>query len=49
MFDLFKQNENNTTQDVKMLRHKLLQFIKEQLQRWEGGEGNAIKGMQLFF
>ncbi|MGV3529378.1 MAG: FHA domain-containing protein [Flavisolibacter sp.] len=48
MFDLFKQNENNTTQDVKMLRHKLLQFIKEQLQRWEGGEGNAIKGMQLF-
>lgn len=48
MFDLFKQNDDHATQDVKMLRHRLLQFMKEQLQRWEGGEGNAIKGMQLF-
>lgn len=31
-----------------MLRHQVLQFIKEQLQRWEGGEGRSIRGVQLF-
>lgn len=48
MFDLFKQNDENATQDVKMLRHQLLQFIKQQLQKWEGGEGSNIKGLQIF-
>jgi hypothetical protein len=48
MFDLFKQNNTEATQDVKTLRQRILQYIKEQLQRWEGGEGNNIKGMQLF-
>lgn len=48
MFDLFKTKEDNSAPDVKTLRHNLLQFIKEQLQKWEGGEGNNIKGLQLF-
>jgi len=48
MFDLFKPKEENTSPDVKTLRHQLLQFIKDQLQKWEGGEGNNIKGLQLF-
>ncbi|HVK97401.1 MAG TPA: FHA domain-containing protein [Flavisolibacter sp.] len=48
MFDFFKQNVEDQKGDVKIVRHQLLQFIKEQLQRWEGGEGRNIKGMQLF-
>ncbi len=34
--------------DVKGIRGALLQFIKEQLQKVEGGEGQNIKGMHLF-
>jgi hypothetical protein len=34
--------------DVKGIRHAILQFIKEQLQKAEGGEGSLIKGLQLF-
>ena len=49
MFDLFKPKEEASAPDVKSLRQSLLLFIKEQLQKWEGGEGAAIKGMQLFF
>lgn len=49
MFDLFKQKEEASAPDVKSLRQNLLLFIKDQLQRWEGGEGANIKGMQLFF
>ncbi len=48
MLDIFKKNDEKTTQDVKTIRHQLLQFIKEQLRRWEGGEGNNIKGIQIF-
>lgn len=48
MFDFFKQKEEASSPDVKTIRHQLLQFIKEQLQKWEGGEGAGIKGMQLF-
>lgn len=48
MFDLFKQNDSVAPLDVKTVRHRLLQFIKEQLQKYEGGEGNNIKGIQLF-
>lgn len=48
MFDFLKQGDENAPQDVKSLRHKMLQFIKEQLQRWEGGEGNNIRGLQLY-
>ncbi|HEY0041338.1 MAG TPA: FHA domain-containing protein [Flavisolibacter sp.] len=48
MFDLFKQKEEASAPDVKTLRHQLLQFIKDQLKKWEGGEGSTIKGLQLF-
>lgn len=48
MFDLFKQKDEASAPDVKTTRHSLLQFIKDQLQKWEGGEGANIKGMQLF-
>jgi hypothetical protein len=48
MFDIFKKSDENATQDVKTIRHRVLQFIKEQLQKWEGGEGNNIKGIQIF-
>jgi hypothetical protein len=34
--------------DVKGIRHALLQFIKEQLQKNEGGEGGIIKALKLF-
>ena len=47
MFDFLKQKNDSTRPDVKTVRHQLLSFIKEQLQRWEG-EGSYIKGMQLF-
>lgn len=46
MFDFFKNNED--ANDVKSLRQSLLLFIKDQLKKWEGGEGVNIKGMQLF-
>lgn len=48
MFDFFKQKEEASAPDVKSTRHHLLQFIKEQLQKWEGGEGANIRGLQLF-
>lgn len=47
MLDFLKPQNAGTPMDVKTIRHKLLHFIKEQLQRWEG-EGSRIKGMQLF-
>ena len=34
--------------DIKSLRHSLVLFIKSQLQKWEGGEGGRVKGLQLF-
>lgn len=46
MFDFLKKD--NSAPDVKALRQNLLLFIKDQLKKWEGGEGNNIKGMQLF-
>jgi hypothetical protein len=48
MFDLFKRNENRGPKDVKGLRDSLLRFIKEELQKAEGGEGRHIKGINLF-
>lgn len=47
----------NTTQplpegaspDVKLVRSRLLQALKEQLARAEGGEGGNIRGLHLFF
>lgn len=46
--DLFKKDKD-TSPDVKTIRDRLLYFIKEQLQKVEGGEGSNIKGLHLFF
>lgn len=46
--NLFSKNVDEKPQDVKMLRDKLLQCIKDQLSKAEGGEGNNIKGLHLF-
>src|SRR5215216_8045870 len=48
MLDLFKKDKEAGSQDVKTIRDKLLHFIKEQLQKVEGGEGSNIKGLHLF-
>src|SRR5690349_4005881 len=48
MFRFFRSKNENEVPDIKMIRQKLLQFIKEQLQRREGGEGAYIRSLQLF-
>lgn len=48
MFDFFKRKTENSILDVKSVRERLLQFIKEQLKKAEGGEGANIKGIQLY-
>ena len=48
MTTLFQPKKTETASDVKMIRNILLQFIKEQLSKAEGGEGGNIKGLQLF-
>ena len=48
MLDFLKQKNDRQPLDVKFLRNKLLQFIKEQLQRREGGEGSNIRGIELY-
>jgi hypothetical protein len=45
MFNIFKAS---TPSDVKEIRECLLQFIKQQLQKTEGGEGGNIKGITLY-
>ncbi len=44
MFNLFKERRP----DVKGIRNILLQFIKEKLQRAQGGEGSNIMGVYVF-
>ena len=48
MFDFLKTGSASHPQDVKRLRVTLLQFLKETLQQVESGEGQHIKGLQLF-
>lgn len=48
MFDFFKKQKEESPKDVKGIRDSLLQFIKEQLQKAEGGEGGNIRGLYLF-
>ncbi len=48
MLNFLKQKNDQPLLDVKIIRNKLLQFIKEQLQRREGGEGSNIRGMELY-
>jgi hypothetical protein len=44
MFDLFKSKPT----DIKGIRASLLQFIKDQFQKVEGGEGSNIRGLCLY-
>lgn len=48
MFERFRKKEEGTTPDVKNIRDRLLRFIKEQLQQWEGGEGKNIRNIHLY-
>ncbi len=48
IFDLFKSGTTEQPDDVKGIRHALLQFIKQVLQKAEGGEGANIKGLCLY-
>lgn len=48
MFNLFGKEPSEKPQDVKAVREALLVFIKQELQKLEGGEGKHIKGFQLF-
>jgi hypothetical protein len=48
MFNFFKSGSADRPTDVKAVRYALLQFIKQELQKAEGGEGGNIKGLCLF-
>jgi len=48
MFNLFSKNASEKPQDVKAIREAILVFIKQELQKMEGGEGKHIKGFQLY-
>ncbi|QNK63695.1 FHA domain-containing protein [Pedobacter sp. PAMC26386] len=48
MFDFFKKNKTDNPLDAKSLREVVLQFIKEELQKLDGGEGKHLKALQVF-
>ncbi|MBD1391539.1 FHA domain-containing protein [Mucilaginibacter glaciei] len=48
MFNLFKSDNEDRPADVKGIRYELLQFVKQELQKAEGGEGGNIKGLNLY-
>jgi membrane-bound inhibitor of C-type lysozyme len=48
LFNLFNKSTPEKPQDVKTVREALLLFIKQELQKMEGGEGSHIKGIELF-
>lgn len=48
MFNFFNKNTPEKPQDVKAIREALIVFIKQELQKMEGGEGKHIKGFQLY-
>ena len=48
MLDIFRKDKETGSLDAKTIRDRLLHFIKEQLQKVEGGEGSNIKGLHLF-
>lgn len=47
-FSLFKRSGEKQPWDVKSLREAILRFIKESLQKIEGGEGGHIKELKLY-
>lgn len=48
MFNFFKNDKPDRPSDVKGIRYELLQFIKHELQKAEGGEGGNIRGLNLY-
>lgn len=48
MFSFFKKNTPERPQDVKTVREALLLFIRQELQKMEGGEGRHIRGLELY-
>jgi hypothetical protein len=48
MFDIFKKNQDEKPADVKRIRDEILIFIKERLKKLQGGEGQNIKGIQVY-
>lgn len=48
MFDFFKKNKPAEELDAKGLRDSVLQLLKEELQKLEGGEGKNVARLQLF-
>lgn len=48
MFNFFKSNADDKPTDTKGVRYALLQFVKQELQKAEGGEGANIKGLCLY-
>lgn len=48
MFNVFKKEDNSAPEDVKSLRERILQTVKKELSKAEGGEGGHIKALHLF-
>ncbi|TSD67253.1 FHA domain-containing protein [Inquilinus sp. KBS0705] len=48
VFNLFKSDKEDRPVDVKGIRYEVLQFVKQELQKAEGGEGGNIKGLCLY-
>ena len=48
VFNLFKRSAADQPLDVKMIREHIIQFVKDELQKSEGGEGTNIETIQLF-
>jgi hypothetical protein len=48
MFNFFNKKKEPEELNVKMVREQLLSFIKEELQRLDGGEGSKVSHMQLY-
>ena len=48
MFSLFKRNTEDQPLDVKVVRAHILEFIKEELQKAEGGEGANIHTLKFY-
>jgi hypothetical protein len=48
MFGFFNRDAESIPEDAKGYREALLRFIKEELQKLEGGEGSHVKGLSLF-
>jgi hypothetical protein len=48
MFNFFNKKQEPEEVNVKMVREQILSFIKEELQRLDGGEGSNVSHMQLY-